>query len=62
MTARGQKTFTVADFPGVARRAGRPGPWLEDHLLVLEGIGVLRAVNRPGPRTWAVRPGAEYLR
>lgn len=62
LTARGVKTFTVADFTGAARRTGRPNTWLADHLLVLEGIGVLRAVRRPGPRSWTVSPDSEYLR
>jgi hypothetical protein len=62
LAARGRRTFTTSDFPGVARHAGRPGAWLEDHLLVLEGIGILQPVRRPGPRTWRVSPGSEYLR
>lgn len=62
LTSRGKRTFTVADFTGIAHRVGRPDAWLEDHLLVLEGIGVLRPVHRPGPRTWAVRPDSEYAR
>ncbi|WP_086559915.1 hypothetical protein [Streptomyces africanus] len=62
LSDRNKKTFTVADFPGVAGRAGRPDSWLEDHLLVLEGIGILKRVRRPGARTWTVSPGSEYLR
>jgi hypothetical protein len=62
LTARGVKAFTVEDFQGIARIAGRPDAWLVDHLLVLEGIGVLQRVRRPGPRTWAVNPGSGYLR
>lgn len=62
LTDRGISTLAVADFQGVARRAGRPDTWLEDHLLVLEGIGVLRPVRRPGPRAWTVNPSAGYLR
>lgn len=59
---RGTKEFTVADFRDAARRAGRTDRWLEDHLLVLEGIGVLKAVRRPGARMWTLSPAAEYLR
>jgi hypothetical protein len=62
LTARGTRSFTTRDFPNVARHAGRPDAWLEDHLLVLEGIGVLRPVRRPGPRAWSISPGSEYLR
>jgi hypothetical protein len=62
LTARGADVFTVADFRGVAQRAGQPDSWLGDHLLVLEGIGVLQSIRRPGPRSWIVNPGSEYLR
>lgn len=62
LTARDVATFTVADFHGIARSAGRSDAWLMDHLLVLEGIGVLRCVRQPGPRTWAVVPGSGYAR
>lgn len=62
LTARGVRTFTVADFQGVARSVCRPDAWLADHLLVLEGIGVLRCVQRPGPRAWTVNPGSGYPR
>ncbi|MFH8805300.1 hypothetical protein ACH4F6_38125 [Streptomyces sp. NPDC017936] len=62
--SQGVRTFTAGDFPGAARRTGRPDTWVADHLLVLEGIGVLRRVGRAGagPRTWTVSPGSEYLR
>ena len=59
---RGKWEFTAADFTDVAARANRPQAWVVDHLHVLEGIGVLRGVRRPGPRTWALAPGTEYLR
>lgn len=62
LTDRGISKLTAADFAGVAHRAGVPDRWLHDHLLVLEGIGVLRQVRRPGPRTWTVNPSAGYLR
>lgn len=62
LTARGVETFTVADFKGTARSAGRPDAWLVDHLLVLEGIGVLRCVRQQGLRSWAVNPDSGYLR
>ncbi|MFD8226910.1 hypothetical protein ACFV16_22365 [Streptomyces massasporeus] len=61
LASRGVRTFTVSDFPGVARHAGRPDAWLEDHLLVLEGIGILRQARRPGPRAWTVSACSEYL-
>lgn len=62
LTDRGIRTITAEDFKGVARRAGRPDSWLLDHLLVLEGIGVLNDARRPGPRTWTINSGTEYLR
>lgn len=62
LTTRGVKTFTVADFQGIARSAGRPDAWLVDYLLVLEGIGILRCVRRQEPRTWAVDSGSGFLR
>lgn len=62
LTDQGVETFTADDFRGVAQRAGKGDRWLDDHLLVLEGIGVLRAVRRPGARTWSLSPSAEYLR
>jgi hypothetical protein len=62
LTSRGVRTFTASDFTGVARSAGRPDTWLADHLLVLEGIGVLRPVPGRGPRTWSLNAASEYLR
>lgn len=62
LITRGVNAFTVADFHGVARSVGWPDTGLVDHLLVLEGIGVLQRVQQPGPRTWAVVPGSGYAR
>lgn len=59
---RGVRTFTAADFRGVARRAGRRDTWLTSHLLVLEGVGILELSSSSGPRAWRVAPGSEYLR
>lgn len=62
LTDQGIKTFTTSDFRCAAHRAGLTERWLEDHLLVLEGIGVLVPVRRPGVRAWSLSPAAEYLR
>lgn len=58
---RGKPVFTLDDFQGVAALAGRPESWVNDHLMVLEGIGVLRR-TRAMERTWTVVPSSEYLR
>jgi hypothetical protein len=59
---RGVRTLTLADFQGTAKCTGRPESWVADHLLVLEGIGVLRPARRGGTRAWTVSAGSEYLR
>jgi hypothetical protein len=56
------RTVTWADFEGVAERTGHPTSWVADHLLVLEGIGILRQAGCPAGRAWTVSPASEYLR
>jgi hypothetical protein len=59
---RGVRTFALADFEETAKRAGRPLPWVGDHLIVLEGVGVLRCASRSGERVWTISASSEYLR
>jgi hypothetical protein len=59
---RGTRTVTGADFEGIAERTGRPESWVGDHLLVLEGIGILRPASSRSGRAWTVGPSSEYLR
>lgn len=59
---RGVRTFTLSHFEKTARAVGRPLSWVGDHLIVLEGIGVLRRADRGTQRVWAVSHGSEYLR
>lgn len=59
---RGVRVFTPDHFEKTAKRAGRPLPWLVDHLLVLEGVGILRGAGRCPERAWAVSAGSGYLR
>lgn len=59
---RGTRTFTLDDFTRTAEQAGRPLSWIGDHLLVLEGLGVLRSVSDEGTRAWHVNSGSGYLR
>lgn len=60
--SQGVRTFTLADFRSTARGTGRPLAWVADHLIMLEGIGVLRPVRRSNERAWTVSPGTEFLR
>lgn len=62
LTDRGKTEFAETDFSDIAARSARPQTWVTDHLLVLEGTGVLRVVRRPGPRTWTLVSGTGYLR
>lgn len=61
---RGVRTVTLDDFERTAKRAGRPLSWIGDHLLVLEGVGILRPVALAGSttRAWTVSSASEYLR
>lgn len=59
---QGAQTFALDDFKEAARQSGRPLSWIGDHLLVLEGIGILRAVRSSSGRVWAVGQDAGYLR
>lgn len=59
---RGARTFTLKDMEPAAQCSGRPLSWIGDHLIVLEGIGILRPAERSGERRWSVEPGSEYLR
>lgn len=59
---RGVRTLTLAHFEKTARRVGRPLSWVRDHLIVLEGIGILRCAIRGTERVWAVVPDSGYLR
>lgn len=58
----GVRELTADRFTDLASAAGRPVAWVTDCLIVLQGIGDLRAVARPGARTWTVAPGSEILR
>lgn len=62
LRGRGVNVIAPGDFGEAARLAGRPLSWVVDHLLVLEGIGVLRAVRRRGDRAWALAAGTEDAR
>ncbi len=59
---RGVRILTLAHFEKTARLIGRPLPWVGDHLIVLEGIGVLRRAAHGTERAWTVVPDSEYLR
>lgn len=59
---RDVRTFVLADLKPAAECAGRPLSWVGDHLLVLEGVGILRPVARSCGRAWSVNPASEYLR
>lgn len=59
---RGELTITPADCEDLAETVGRPAPWITDHLLVLEGSGILKPVRAGGARAWTVDPASEYLR
>ncbi|MER7487955.1 hypothetical protein ABTY20_19015 [Streptomyces sp. NPDC126497] len=58
----GVREFTADRFTDLASAADRPAAWVTDHLIVLQGVGDLRAVARAGVRTWTVAPGSEILR
>jgi hypothetical protein len=58
----GVREFTADLFADLVSTAGRPAAWVTDCLIVLQGIGDLRAVTRPGARAWTVAPGSEILR
>jgi len=60
--ARNTRTFTLDDFTCTAEQAGRPLSWIGDHLIVLEGLGVLRSVSDEGTRAWRVNSDSGYLR
>lgn len=59
---RGVRTITLAHFEETARSVGRPLSWVGDHLIVLEGIGILRRVVRGTERVWTVVPDSGYLK
>ena len=59
---QGVGTFTLEQFTPAAERARRPLSWIGDHLIVLEGIGILRPIDRSTERAWRLAPGTEYLR
>ena len=59
---RGVQSFTLADFEETARCVGRPLSWVGDHLIVLEGVGILRGAVRGTDRTWTVVLDSGYLR
>lgn len=48
------RTFTLTDFQDTAEHAHRPLSWLEDHLDVLAGIGILTLATANGMRAWTV--------
>lgn len=60
--AEGVRAITLAHFEETARRVGRPLSWVGDHLIVLEGIGILRRTVRGTERSWTIVPDSEYLR
>lgn len=59
---RGVWTITLDHFEKTARSVGRPLSWVGDHLIVLEGVGILRRVVQGTQRAWTVVPGSGYLR
>lgn len=59
---RGVRVLTLTHFEKTARSTGRPLSWVGDHLIVLEGVGILRRAVRGTERAWTVVPGSEYLR
>lgn len=59
---QGVRTFTAADFAEAARSADRSLAWVGDHLLILEGMGILRSATDEGTRAWTVSNASEYLR
>lgn len=62
LSARGVRTITLAAFEKTAQDIGRPLSWVGDHLIVLEGIGILRATVRGTERVWTISVDSEYLR
>lgn len=62
LRGRGVRTITLAHFEKTARSVGRPLSWVGDHLIVLEGLGVLRRAARGTERAWTLAPDSEYLR
>lgn len=59
---RGVRTITLAHFEETARSVGRPLSWVGDHLIVLEGVGILRRAVRGTERAWTIVLDSGYLR
>lgn len=62
LSERGARVLTVAAFRDVVRSTGCSPSRLMDRLLVLEGIGVLRATHRGTERAWTINLASECLR
>jgi len=59
---RGVQSFALTDFEETAGDVGRPLSWVGDHLIVLEGVGILRGTVRGTERIWTVVLDSGYLR
>lgn len=59
---QGQRTFATSHFRDVGGQVRCPSAWVTDHLIVLEGIGVLRPVRRGCERSWTVNAESGFLR
>lgn len=58
----GVRQFTPEHFADLSRVLSRPESWITDHLIILEGLGVLRPVDHGSRRAWTLNQDAGYLR